>query len=372
MIAYLQWGGVGREARSDRKIPAALLAGAAGIGLLAAARAIRRQPAIDFRDKVVLITGGSRGLGLLMARELANQGARLAIVARDAAELDLARRELSAVGGLRVLALPCDVGQKDEAEWAVRATVERFGRLDVLVNNAGIIQVGPLEHMQIEDFEEAMRVHFWGPLYLIQAALPYLRRERQGRVVNISSIGGKVAIPHMIPYSASKFALVGLSNGLRAELVKQGVYVTTVCPGLMRTGSHVNAMFKGKRQEEFSWFAVTDSLPLTSIAGRRAARRIVAACRYGEPHLIVTFQARAVAAAAALAPGLTARAMELVNRLLPEPSGTDGDEARPGWQYASRWAPSLLTRLSDEAAVENNEIRGAAVEYGRNGKEQGA
>jgi NAD(P)-dependent dehydrogenase (short-subunit alcohol dehydrogenase family) len=347
--------------------PAAVVV--AGAGMVAVARALRRRPPIQFRDRVAVITGGSRGLGLLMARELAAEGARLAILARDPAELDLARRELAALGGLRVLALPCDVGDQEEVRWAINAVVERFGRLDILVNNAGVIQVGPLEHMTVEDFEEAMRVHFWGPLYATLAAVPHLRRRGNGRIVNISSIGGRVAIPHLAPYSASKFALVGLSDGLRAELAKEGVYVTTVCPGLMRTGSHVNARFKGKREEEFSWFAISDSLPVTSMAGRRAARRILEACRYGEPTLILTPQAKAAAIANTLAPNLTARLLEVAARLLPEPAGEDGREARPGWQTPSRWAPSALTRLADEAAVENNELRGEAVGYGGNGKE---
>lgn len=350
--------------------PAAILL--AGAGVAAAARAVRRRPPIQFRDRVAVITGGSRGLGLLMARELAAEGARLAILARDPGELDLARRELAALGGHRVLALPCDIRNRDEIEWAVAAAAERFGRLDILINNAGVIQVGPLEHMSVEDFEEAMRVHFWGPLHATMAALPHLRRRGGGRIVNISSIGGRIAIPHLTPYSASKFALAGLSDGLRSELAREGIYVTTVCPGLMRTGSHVNAWFKGKRKEEFSWFAVSDSLPLTSMAGRRAAKRIIEACRYGEPTLTLTPQARAAAIFNTLAPNLTARLLELAVRLLPEPSPGDGDEARPGWQSSSRWAPSLLTRLSDEAAVENNELRGAAAGYGGNGNGQEA
>jgi NAD(P)-dependent dehydrogenase (short-subunit alcohol dehydrogenase family) len=351
---------------------AVLLTGAALAGTtLALARALRRRPPIQFRDRVAVITGGSRGLGLLMARELAAEGARIAILARDPAELDLARRELAAIGGLRVLALPCDVGNEDEVRWAIDATAERFGRVDILINNAGIIQVGPLEHMTVEDFEEAMRVHFWGPLYATLAALPHLRRRENGRIVNISSIGGRIAVPHLVPYSASKFALVGLSDGLRTELAKEGIYVTTVCPGLMRTGSHVNARFKGKRDEEFAWFAVSDSSPLTSMAGKRAARRILEACRYGEPALTLTVQAKAAAIANTVAPNVVARFLELVTRFLPGPAGEDGEEGRPGWQSSSRWAPSMLTRLSDEAAVENNELRGAAVEYGSQGREKG-
>lgn len=351
----------------NRNLARPVAALAAGAVLFAAARSLRRRPPLDFRDRVALITGGSRGLGLLLSRELALQGARLCILARDPDELDIARRELAAVGHHRVLALPCDVRNREDAEWAVQATVERFGRLDILINNAGVVQVGPLEHMGLEDFEDAMKVHFWGPLYFVQAALPHLRERGEGRIVNISSIGGKVSIPHMAPYCASKHALVGLSNSLRVELAQDGVWVTTVCPGLMRTGSHVNALFKGKRREELAWFAVSDSLPVTSMSGRRAARRIVEACRYGEPHLILTQQARLAAAAATLAPCLTARFLETVNRFLPGPAEDgDGHESRPGWQHSSEWAPSLLTRLADEAAVENNELRGrAAVEYGK-------
>jgi NAD(P)-dependent dehydrogenase (short-subunit alcohol dehydrogenase family) len=351
--------------RQWRGPAAAVLAGA---GLLALTRALRRQRPLDFRDRVVAITGGSRGLGLLIARELAAEGARLAILARDPEALDLARRELAALGGQRVLALPCDVRDRKECEWAVEAVVERFGRLDVLINNAGVIQVGPLEHMTVEDFEESLRVHFWGPLYLTLAARPHLRQRGEGRIVNIASFGGKVAVPHLIPYVAGKHALVGLSNGLRTELAKEGIYVTTVCPGLMRTGSHVNAQFKGRREEEFTVFAVTDANPLASMDARRAARRIVEACRYGEPHLTLTVQARLGVALANLAPGLTARALELANRMLPGPAGTDGQEARPGWQNATRWAPSVLTRLADRAAVENNELRrreGAGAYGGR-------
>jgi NAD(P)-dependent dehydrogenase (short-subunit alcohol dehydrogenase family) len=210
--------------------------------------------------------------------------------------------------------------------------------------------------MWLEDFEEAMRVHFWGPLYLTLAAVPHMRRQGGGRIVNVASIGGKVAIPHMLPYTASKFALVGLSNGFHTELAKDGIYVTTVCPGLMRTGSHVNALFKGRREQEFAWFALGGASPLTSIEGRRAARKILDACRHGEPHLILTPQARLLAAAATLCPGLTSRALDLTNRLLPRPAAIGGNEALPGRETPSRWAPSILTRLSDRAAEENNEL----------------
>ncbi len=175
-----------------------------------------------------------------MAREFAREGARLVLCARDEAELQRAQKDLESLGA-EVMTVPCDVTDKQSVTEMIESVNARFGGVDVLVNNAGVIQVGPIEVMTREDFEIAMQAHFWGPLNTILAVLPSMRAKKSGRIVNISSIGGKVSVPHLVPYSASKFALVGLSKGLRAELMKDGIKVTTVCPGLMRTGSPRNA-----------------------------------------------------------------------------------------------------------------------------------
>ena len=172
------------------------------------------------------------------------------------------------------MTVQCDVTNAADVENMVNQVRGRFGKIDVLVNNAGTIQVGPLEVMKREDFEHAMKAHFWGPLNTILAVLPEMRERQDGRIVNISSIGGKIAVPHLVPYSASKFALVGLSKGLFTELRKDGIVVTTVCPGLMRTGSPRNANFKGKHRDEYAWFSISDSLPVTSIKAERAARSL--------------------------------------------------------------------------------------------------
>src|SRR5204863_5194639 len=120
------------------------------------------------------------------------------------------------------------------------------------------------------------------PLFTTLSVLPAMRRQGEGRIVNISSIGGKIAVPHLLPYDASKFALTGFSEGLRAELLKDGIYVTTVCPGLMRTGSPRNADFKGQHEAEYAWFSIGDSLPGMSMSAEAAAERIVTAFRQGE------------------------------------------------------------------------------------------
>lgn len=333
---------------------AALGLGAAGLGL--ALWSARGRERYSFHGRSVLITGGSRGLGLLMARQLANEGARLALLARDGNELERAARELAAHGA-EVLAIPADVRNQADCRTAVERVIAHYGHLDVLVNNAGVIQSGPLEHMQPSDFADALDTHLWGPLHLTLAAAPHMRAQGGGRIVNIASIGGLVAVPHLAPYSTSKFALVGFSDATRAELGRDGIVVTTVCPGLLRTGSHYNALFKGQHRAEFTWFALADSLPLVSIDARRAASQIVEACRAGRPHLTITTQARVLAALDSLAPNAMAQVLRLFNWVLPGPTSRDGDIARTGWDSQSPLAPSILTYLNDLATKQNNQVR---------------
>jgi len=307
----------------------------------------------NLKDKVVLITGGSRGLGLVMAREFQARGAKVAICARDAEELLKAEDDLQARG--EAFAIKCDVTNKNEVEEMIDRVVEHFGHIDVLVNNAGVIQVGPLEVMTPADFERAMATHFWGPLNTILAVLPLMRERGEGRIVNISSIGGKVGVPHLIPYSASKFALVGLSKGLRAELAKDNIKITTVCPGLMRTGSPRNADFKGNREAEYAWFSISDSLPFTSIQAERAARKVIGACVSGRAELVISIQAKAALFFDQMFPEASAEVMAVMNKLLPGGDGR-GIRSAKGKDSTSQWSPSLLTVLTERAAVRNNEV----------------
>ncbi len=183
-----------------------------------------------------------------------------------------------------------------------------------------------------------------------------MRRQGGGHIVNISSIGGKIGVSHLVPYCASTFALTGLSTSMRGELMKDGIQVTTVSPGLMRTGSPFNAWFKGRHRDEFTWFAVSDSIPLVSMDASRAARQIVDALRRGDAELIIGWPAKMAVVASALAPGALAAGMRLANALLPGPGDRSGDTARSGWQSLSSWAPSRLTRPTERAAAENNQL----------------
>jgi short-subunit dehydrogenase len=289
-----------------------------------------------------------------MAREVAAAGADVAICARDSEELDRARQELRAYG-IDVLGILCDVTKRTQVEGMIQGITRHFGRIDILVNNAGTISVGPMETMTVEDYEQSMNLHFYAPLYATLAVLPQMKRRRFGRIVNIASIGGKIAVPHLLPYSAGKFALVGFSEGLRSELEKDGVYVTTVCPGLMRTGSPRNATFKGQHRKEYAWFSIGDSLPLASISARSAARRILRACRDGEAEVMLNLPTRLAMTLHGIFPGLTSELTAWVHGLLPDEGGIGTGHAR-GFQSESEWSPSKWTASTDAAAIENNEV----------------
>jgi len=332
-----------------------LLGMAAGaVGALVGRQLARGSRRIDFTGRVVVITGGSRGLGLVLARQMAAEGARLCLIARN--EEELARAAEQFAPGSEIMTVRCDVRRRGDVRAGVDAILERWGVIDVLINNAGVIQVGPLEHMTTGDFENAMATHFWGPLHLMFEIVPSMRRRGFGRIVNISSIGGRVAVPHLAPYCASKFALAGLSDAVRTELDQYGIRVTTVAPGLMRTGSPVNADVKGQHQAEYAWFAISDSLPGLTVAAENAARQILDACRYGDPELTISLAARAAIVANHIAPGAVARALMVANRFLPGPNDADGDRGRRGRESTSKWAPSAATVLTDKAAVVNNEV----------------
>jgi NAD(P)-dependent dehydrogenase (short-subunit alcohol dehydrogenase family) len=317
-------------------------------------RRLRTHSEYNLRGKTVLITGGSRGLGLALAREVAAQGGRVAICGRDFESLERARTSLDRITP-EVLALPCNVTDPSSVQELIDRVHRELGPVEVLINNAGVIEVGPAETMSLADYEEAMATNFWGMLHPTLAVLPAMRERKAGRIVNITSIGGKVGIPHLLPYSASKFAAVGFSQGLRAEVASDGIKVVTVCPGLMRTGSPRNAIFRGRHRSEYAWFSISDALPGLSISAEAAARRIVAACRRGDAEVLFPVPARVAAVVSAVAPGLTADALSLVDRMLPGPGGRPTGRHK-GAESQSRLSPSLLSRLGDRAARKYNQV----------------
>jgi NAD(P)-dependent dehydrogenase (short-subunit alcohol dehydrogenase family) len=324
----------------------ALATAAAAAG---AREAFRRSRTIDLDGRVALVTGGSRGLGFALARELRSRGARVVICARGAEQLERAREKL----GRDVLAVPCDVADREQVRDLVAVATERFGAVDVLVNNAGVIAVGPLQTQTVADFEEMLAIQLWGVVNCTFAVLPQMRERGFGRIANVTSIGGKISVPWLLPYNTAKFAAVGFSEGLRAELAGTGVAVTTVVPGLMRTGSFLAAFFKGDRAElEYSLFTPLSATPATTVSAERAARRIVTAVRQGDAEITVGLHARLAARANGVAPGLVADLLGLVQRALPEVGGT---ERRRGSEIDSPVDESPLTAPGRRAARELNQ-----------------
>jgi short-subunit dehydrogenase len=316
---------------------------------------MRRPDSIT--GEVALVTGASRGLGLALARELARHSCPLVICARDSAELERAAQDLRN-RGVDVVTVAGDITAAGMPQQLVDTAVERFGRLDILVNNAGIIQVGPVSSLTASDYETAVRAMALAPMQLALAALPVMRAQAHGRIVTITSIGGKVSVPHLMPYAMAKFAAVGFSEGLRAELGSHPVSVTTIVPGLMRTGSHLNALFAGRKNAEFTWFGVAASLPFLSMDAGRAAQQIIAAAAARRAELILTPAGQLVARTGAIAPGLTAAILHAVNQLVLPRADGESSRTAPGHRLRPLISPAVfdwLTALGRRAAGRLNE-----------------
>jgi NAD(P)-dependent dehydrogenase (short-subunit alcohol dehydrogenase family) len=239
------------------------------------------------------------------------------------------------------MARSCDIGDREQVREAVDFVIRERGRVDVLINNAGVLHVGPFEDSSDGIMQENLGVYLWGPLFLIRAVAPHMRRQGRGRIVNITSIAGVAAIPHLAAYSAAKSAETGLSDAVRAELARDNIRVTTVIPALLRTGSYEAAWYTGRHAGEYAWFGLSGAMPLLASNAEKAAHRIVEACRYGDPVLVLSLKARLLRLMNTLLPGTTAALMKLAARALPSPVREPGSppkqgrHSRPGGATAS-------------------------------------
>jgi len=259
----------------------------AAAGTMWGARAwLRSRRWIELRDRVVVITGSDSGFGLIQARQVSEQGAIVVLAARNAQALEAAAEAVHRDGACEVLAVPTDVSNSAEAERLIDLTVERFGRIDVLINTAGLMLVGAEPTLTLDDLRALMDVNFWGAVYTSRAALRYMRTAKFGRIANVSSIGGRFAAPHMQAYTISKFALTGYTKSLRPEALRDNVFVTGIYPSTMRTGGHRHAWFKGNQEAEYSWFSLGDVLPGVATSAEKAARVAIRAIQGGDPEVM--------------------------------------------------------------------------------------
>ena len=312
------------------------------------------------RGKVVVITGGSRGLGLALAEEFGRRGARLVLAARDAMELSNARQQLMECGAVRniddVLIVTADLRKQEDATRLIEEATRRFGRVDVLINNAGVITVGPVQNQGVEQFRQVMDSNFFTGLHCPLAVLPQMLERKEGSIANVTSIGGRIAVPHLLPYTASKFAAVGFSEGLGMELRMKGIRVTTICPGLMRTGSHRNAYFTGDAGREYQWFSLAANTPGASTSARNAARKIANALADGSAEIAITPQALLAARFGNLSPELKRLAMVTMQMALPDavegqPDPRRGEEFQDHELFPARTFGSSAARRYNQSGA---------------------
>ncbi|MFF9479290.1 SDR family NAD(P)-dependent oxidoreductase [Streptomyces sp. NPDC014733] len=313
----------------------------------------------DIGGLTAVVTGGSRGLGLLLGRRLAQHGCRVVLLARDAAELDRAVRLAGRCAGGPVRGLVCDVRDAAAVRDRFAEIAEDGDGIDIVVANAGIIQVGPARALGTDGFRAALDSVFTGAVHTSLAALPHLRRSPVGgRLGLIGSVGALVPVPHLLPYSCAKSAVAALATGLGAEEAAHGVSVTAVHPGLMRTGSHLQAYFGGDRRREYAWFSALAGLPLLSMDAERAADRIVTGLRRRRPRIVLTPAARLAAVAGGVAPVATGRLLAAVARGLPRgdaPATMTGAEVAADDQPPAPRLRAALGVLNERAADRFNE-----------------
>lgn len=302
---------------------------------------------------VALVAGGSRGLGFLICRDLLARGFAVVTCARDADELSGAEARLDAPG--RFFTRVCDVSDDRAVRRLVEDVTAEHGPIDVAITVAGIIQAGPAEAMTLDHFRDAVDTMLWGPVHVAWAVLPGMRERGAGRIGTVTSVGGMVSPPHLLPYATAKFGAVGFTDGLAASLAGTGVTATTVVPGLMRTGSHERALFTGDPPHEYAWFAPSASLPLLSMDADRAASRIVRGVLAGRPLVTLTPLAKVGIRVRGLMPATTTRAMGLVNRALPDGTDSETVAGREADRRLDSRLVRFLTTLGTRAARRNNE-----------------
>ena len=290
--------------------------GLLGAAWAATAAAKRRARRIELKGKVVVITGGGRGLGLAIAREFAARGCKLAICGRDGATIAGAVLALRAQGA-EIIGASCDTSNAQAAHTFVQRVKDHYGCIDVLVNNAGQCFVGPAAQTLPEDFEAALQNIFWVHYHPTMAVLPHMRERRFGRIVNVTSIGGKLPIPHQAAYCVGKYATTGWSETLTTELAREGICVSTITPPPIKNGAALNVHFSGRQEDEFKWFTSTLTSPLSTVDAAKTARVVADAARYGDPERAVSALSWLAIRAHGLAPNLVLPALAAAEHYLP-------------------------------------------------------
>lgn len=267
---------------------------------------------------MVVVTGGGRGLGYAIAREFLARGCKLAIGSRDGEAIARAVAEFRLRGG-EVYGTACDASDPAQVQAFIAGVIERFGHIDVLVNNAGQVFFGPAAELRAEDLEAAIRNIFWVHFWPTMTVLPHMRARGFGRIVNITSLAGKIPLPHHAAYVAGKHAATGWSETLTIELRKEGILVSTITPPALDDGAPLHTHFNGDEEEEFKWFTRALTSRWTATHTDRAARVVVDAARHGDRQRAISPGSWLAARLHGLAPSLMTHFWARFDRLLPPP-----------------------------------------------------
>ena len=193
---------------------------------------------LGLQDKVAIVTGGSEGIGKSAALRMAQEGARVVIVARRPQVLEQAAQEIRTATEGMVLTVPGDVSAPDTVGRVVKTTLDNFGRIDILVNNAGVSMAKPFENVTDEDWQGDFDLKVWGAVRFIRAVIPEMRKVGGGRIINVTNLGGRTPGPSSMPTSIARAAGIALTKGLSKDLAKDNILVTTVCIGVVKSGQH--------------------------------------------------------------------------------------------------------------------------------------
>lgn len=218
----------------------------------------------NIKGKVVVITGASSGLGEATARLLSAEGATVVLGARRADRLKALADELTAHGG-QAIAMTTDVADRNQVKKLADAAVEKFGRVDVMINNAGLMPQSPLERLKIDEWDRMIDVNLKGVLYGIAAVLPHMQRQKSGHIINVSSVAGHKVGPGFTVYAATKFAVRALSEGLRQEVKPYNIRTTVISPGAVAT-ELPNSVSDATTAERIHQFYKDMAIPADSFA----------------------------------------------------------------------------------------------------------
>jgi NAD(P)-dependent dehydrogenase (short-subunit alcohol dehydrogenase family) len=327
---------------NGKKWDVARTLGLVALGSGALWMAARQRRRIELAGAVAVVTGGARGLGYAIAQELAAEGCKLALCGRDG---DVVERAVEALRerGSEVVGCACDASDEAQVQEFFDQVLAYYGRVDLLINNAGQCFVGPATDLEAADVERALRHIFWVQFRPTMAVLPHMRRRGSGRIVSVTSIGGKLPTPHQAAYAAGKFAATGWAETLAIELRKEGIELSVVTPPPLQNGAPLHAHFNGQAEQEYLWFAHALSSPWTASPTRRAARAVVNAARYGDAERAVSFSSWLPSRLHGMAPNVMSRALSRLDRALPPPSP-------PGQQTPMQLGATVVARSRSLAA----------------------